>query len=336
MERLKSLSLLVLVLALIAMPAVAATSESQQGVQITSQVQGTIAGVGNVNIIFTGSGAHTLNGLSVLFTFKQLTASTSPVGPLTASLDPSRPSDGSLGSSTFPTTHKQNFFLLIKSSTLGNQVSDAPLTLAATIRSTPPTATYKSTSGNVVFYRQGDPSKTPVFTVQGVTSDVKPAVTQTVNITSRVSATVAGSRVNLTVIGTGSHLLNGTSVLFINKLLTASASPIGPISVSLDPSQNSAGTLSSTSFPADHTQSFFLQIDSQELGTLVADDPIVLSARIEKTPPTATYKSTSKAVSFYQKGDASKKTVLTIDGVDSDVSPQSAKAAASHRRLHGS
>src|SRR4051794_39310061 len=57
---------------------------------------------------FPGSGAHTLNGLSVLFTFKQLTASTSPVGPLTASLDPSRPSDGSLGSSTFPTTHKQN------------------------------------------------------------------------------------------------------------------------------------------------------------------------------------------------------------------------------------
>ncbi len=328
MNRLKQVSLvaLALVLALVAAPAFAATSSSQQGVQISSQVQGTIAGVGGVNIIFTGSGAHTLNGLSVLFTFKQLSAATSPVGPLTASLDATRPSNGSLRSSTFPTVHTQNFFLVIKSSSLGTLISDTPLTLSATIQSTPPTATYKSNTGNVVFYRQGDSSKTPVFTVSSVTSDVKPAVTQTVNITSRVSATVAGSPVSLIVVGTGSHLLNGTSVLFINKLLSASASPIGPVTVSLDSSQSSAGTLSSTSFPADHNQSFFLQIDSQNLGTLVADSPITLTARISSTPPTATYKSTSTAVSFYQKGDASKKTVLTINSVESDVSPQAKSA----------
>jgi hypothetical protein len=332
MKRLKNLPLLALALTLVAAPAFSASQAkprlkatstgSLQGVQITSQVAGTIAGVGSVNIIFTGSGAHTLNGLSVLFTVKQLSAASSPVGPLTASLDTSRPSTGTLSSSTFPAVHQQNFYLRIKSSTLGNLISDRPLSLSATIQSSPPTATYKSATGSVVFYREGDPSKTPVFTVQNVTSDIKPAATQAVKITSRVTALVGGAPVSLTFVGTGSHLLSGgTSVLFINKVLTGVNSPIGPISVSLDPREPSVGSLASSKFPTTHTQSFFLQIDSSTLGTLVADDAVVLSAIISSTPPTATYKLSGKAVSFYQKGDAGKKTMLTIQGVESDVTP---------------
>lgn len=326
---------LALTLALVAIPAFAAsqpkaaaagTSENQQGVQITSQVQGTAAGVGPVNITFTGTAAHIRSGLNVLFTIKQLVAVNPGVlGPLSASLDTNRQSTGTLGSSTYPTTHRQNFFLRIKSDTLGMLISDSPLTLSATIQSSPPTATYRSASGNVVFYREGDPNKQAVLTVQSVTSDVKPAVSQEVNVTSSVTATTGTSSVNLQLVGRASHLLSGRNVLFIAKQLTATTSPLGPITVVLDSRQSSAGTLSSDTFPTTHTQNFFLEIQSQALGTLVADDPLVLSAKIDRTPPTATYNLVGKAVSFYQKGDASKKTVLTIQNVKSDVTPTTAQ-----------
>ena len=131
---------------------------------------------------------------------------------------------------------------------------------------------------------------------------------------------VAGSRFATEAWGAGAFAV-GTSVLFINKVLTGVNSPIGPISVSLDSREPSVGSLASAKFPTTHTQSFFLQIDSSTLGTLVADDAVVLSANISSTPPTATYKLSGKAVSFYQKGDAGKKTMLTIQSVESDVTP---------------
>jgi hypothetical protein len=324
MKRLRILSLVVLILALIAAPAFAATGGStgtQQGVQISSQVVGTVAGVGPVNLTFIGSAAHTLNGLNVIFNVKLLTAATSPLGPLSLTLDPTRPSTGTLSSTTFPAVHTQNFFVLI-SSRAGTLTSDSPLTLQATIQSTPPTATYKSIGGNVVFYQQGDPNKRPVLTVQSVTSDVKPATTQTVNIASVVTASLGSTQATIQLNGSASNLVSGTSVLFINKSLTAvNPGPLGTTTASLDTRQPSSGTLGSTSFPTTHTQSFFLQIQSQALGTLVADTPIILSATIQSCPPNATYKLSGPAVPFYQLGDPSKKTLLTVENVVSTVTP---------------
>jgi hypothetical protein len=313
MRRSRILSLLALVLALIAMPAFA----SQQGVQISSLVQGTVSGGGPVSITFNGLAAHTTTGLNVLFTVKRLTAQSSALGPLSISLDPSRASTGTLSSTTFPAVHRQNFFLLITSSSLGTLTSDLPLTLSATIQSSPPTATYTSVSGNVVFYRQGDPNKQPVLTVQSVTSNVTPAAAQTVNISSIVTSSLG----TVQFVGSASNLLGGTNVLFTSKLLNAMPGPLGSATVSLDPSQTSAGTLSSSTFPTTHTQSFFLQIQSQSMGTLVADTPVVLSATIQSCPPTATYRLTGPSVPFYHQGDPSKQTVLTIQNVVSDVTP---------------
>jgi hypothetical protein len=321
MKRSRILSLLALVLALIAMPAFAATGGSQQGVQITSTVQGTVSGGGPVTITFTGLAAHTQTGLNVLFSVKRLTAQSSVLGPLSISLDPNRASTGTLSSTTFPAVHRQNFFLLITSSSLGTLTSDLPLTLSATIQSSPPTATYKSAPGSVVFYRQGDPNKKPVLTVQSVSSDVKPAATQTVNISSIVTASIGSSTATVQFVGSASNLLSGTNVLFTNKLLSAMPSPLGTTTVSLDSRQTSAGTLSSSTFPTTHTQNFFLQIQSQNLGTLVADSPVVLSATIQGCPPTATYRLTGQPVPFYHQGDPSKQTVLTIQNVVSDVTP---------------
>jgi hypothetical protein len=317
MRRSRILSLLALVLALIAMPAFAATGGSQQGVQISSLVQGTVSGGGPVSITFNGLAAHTTTGLNVLFTVKRLTAQSSVLGPLSISLDPNRASTGTLSSTTFPAVHRQNFFLLITSSSLGTLTSDLPLTLSATIQSSPPTATYKSVSGNVVFYRQGDPNKQPVLTVQSVTSDVTPATAQTVNISSIVTSSLG----TVQFVGSASNLLGGTNVLFTSKLLNAMPGPLGSATVSLDSSKTSAGTLSSSTFPTTHTQSFFLQIQSQSMGTLVADTPVVLSAKIQSCPPTATYTLTGPPVPFYRQGDPSKQTVLTIQNVVSDVTP---------------
>jgi hypothetical protein len=333
MKRSRILSLVALALALVAMPAFAAshakprakatsTEGTLQGVQITSQVQGTLSGGTAVSITFTGSAAHTQSGLTVIFTVKQLTAVNSVLGSLSASLDPNRASVGTLGSTTFPTTHTQNFFLRIKSSTVGTLISDAPLTLSAVIQSSPPTATYKSTTGNVVFYRAGDPNKQPVLTVQSVTSDVKPADSQTVNISSLVTAAVGTSTMTIQFVGSATDLVSGRNVLFISKSLTAvNPGPLGATTVALDSRESSAGTLGSDTFPTTHTQSFFLQIQSQNMGTLVADSPVILSAPIQGCPPTATYKLSGRPVPFYRQGDPNKQTVLTIQDVVSDVTP---------------
>jgi hypothetical protein len=296
-----------------------------EGVSITSRVQGTVAGAA-VNITFTGSGAHSRNGLNVLFTVKQLTATTSPFGPISASLDAARPSTGTLSSSTFPAVHRQSFFLRIKTSTMGTLISDVPLNLSATIRSSPPTATYTSAAGNVVFYREGDPNKQPVLTVQSVSSDITPAASQTVNISSLVTATVGTATTTIQFTGSATNLVSGQNVLFISKQLTAvNPGVLGATTATLDSRQSSDGTLGSTKFPTTHTQNFFLQIQSQNLGTLVADAPIVLVATIQNCPPNATYRFNTKPVPFYRQGDPSKETVLTIQDVVSDITPPAAQ-----------
>lgn len=321
------LSLLALILALVATPALA-----DEGVQINSVVQGTLASGSTTTFTFNGLASHIRTGLNVIFKIKKLTAPSSPLGPLTASLDPNRASTGTLSSTTFPAVHRQNFFLLISGSTLGTLVSDTPITLTATIQSSPPTATYRSVSGNVVFYRQGDPNKQPVLTVQSVTSNVQPAATQTVNISSFATATFGGSTSTIQFTGSANNLVGGTNVLFIAKNLTAvNPGSLGATTLSLDSRQSSDGTLGSTTFPTTHTQNFYLQINSQNLGTLVADKPVTLTATISGCPPNATYKSISQPVAFYRQGDPNKQTVLTIQGVTSNVTPpggQSLKSRA--------
>jgi hypothetical protein len=302
------------------------TPAASQGVEITSHVKGTVAGAGPVDLTLVGVAAHTLSGRSVIFTAKQLVArEAGNLGPLTVTLNPQRKSVGTLSSRTFPATHKQSFFLRIQSEKLGTLVSDAPVTLSARIESTPPTATYKSAGGPVQFYREDDPGKKPVFTIQEVTSDVKPAASQAVYIKSRVTARVNNKEVSLQLAGPATHLLSGTSVLFTTKRLVAvNPGSIGPLTITLNPQRSSVGTLSSEKFPADHRQSFFLQINSKRLGTLVSDDPVIVAARIESSPPRATYKSDGKPVAFYKRGDRSKKPVLTIESVESDVTPPAA------------
>jgi hypothetical protein len=332
MKRLRVLSLPTMVLALVlaAMPALA--QPPLEGVSITSRVQANVGGA-VTNITFTGSGAHTRNGLNVNFTVKQLSAASSPLGPISASLDSARPSTGTLSSSTFPAVHRQNFFLKIKTSTVGTLISDVPLTLSATIRSSPPTATYTSTSGNVAFYREGDPNKQPVLTVQSVSSDITPAASQTVNISSLVTATVGTATTTVQFTGSATDLVSGQNVLFISKQLTAANSALlGPTTATLDSRQSSDGTLASAKFPTTHTQNFFLQIQSQNLGTLVADAPIVLAATIQGCPPNATYRFNTKPVPFYRQGDPNKETVLTIQDVVSDVTPSTAGKALARKK----
>jgi len=335
MKRTKPMFLLPLglALALSVFTATLGSAQPPQGVQINSQVTGTVAGGGTVSFQVGGLGSHILSGTSVLFTAKQLSAATSPLGPITISLNTNNRSTGTLSSTTFPAVHTQNFFLRIKSSNVGTLVSDLPIILRATINQSPPTATYKSISGNVVFYKEGDTSKTPVFTVSGVSSDVKPATTQTVNVSSFVTATVGTSTTTVQFTGSATNLASGQNVLFTGKSLTAvNPGPLGATTATLDTRQSSAGTLGSSTFPTTHTQNFFLQIQSANLGTLVADSPITLTATISGCPPTATYKSINPAVNYYRQGDPTKTTVLTVQGVSSDVTPSSQGKAAARRR----
>jgi hypothetical protein len=325
MKRIGLLSLSLLVFTLVALPAFVAAQS--QGVQIDSQVQGTLDGVGPVNIGFTGLAAHNRSGQTVIFTTKQIRADDSVVGPISAVLDPNRQSAGTLSSPTFPATHRQNFFLRLTNRTLGTLVSDSPLTLSATIQSSPPTATYKSVTTGVVFYREGDPTRRPVLTVNSVTSNVQPAAPQTVNISSVVTANVGGQTTTVQFNGSGSNLLGGTNVLFTAKQLTAvNPGPLGPTTVTLDSRQTSSGSLGSTTFPTNHTQRFFLRIQSQNLGNLIADTPVVLSAQIQGCPPNAIYRTplNSQPVPFYREGDPTKQTVLTVQSVESQVTPGTA------------
>jgi hypothetical protein len=307
-------------------------------VDITSRLVGTVAGGGRVELTLVGVASHTLSGRRVLFTAKQLVARDAGIlGPVAVTLNPAHPSTGTLSSPTFPATHKQNFFLRIQSEKLGTLVSDAPVVMSAKIQGTPPTATYKSTGGDVAFYREGDSNKRPVFTVHEVTSDVKPAVATVVDMTSRVTARVGGAVANLTLAGSAAHLLSGTSVIFIAKQLVAvnPGDAIGPLTATLDPQHPSLGTLSSDTFPAEHRQSFFLRLQSPRLGTLVSDAPIVMTARIDASPPTATYKMAGEPVAFHKQGDPRGRTVLTIEGVESDVKPAAPVRVEISSRLTG-
>jgi hypothetical protein len=171
------------------------TPAAPQGVDVTSRLRGTVVGAGQVDLTLVGPAIHTQIGQRVIFTAKQLVVLDSGnFGPLTVTLNPKRESVGTLASEKFPTEHRQDFFLRIQSERLGTLISDAPLTLTARIQSSPPTATYKSTSGDVVFFREDDPDRKPVLTVQAVTSEVKPAVSQAVDIKSRVTARVGGQQ----------------------------------------------------------------------------------------------------------------------------------------------
>ncbi|HEX3127897.1 MAG TPA: hypothetical protein VH394_11260, partial [Thermoanaerobaculia bacterium] len=162
-----SLLLMVVALAFVGCPPIVPPPprDAPQGVAITSRLSGTVAGAGEVNLTLVGTAAHRQNGLQVIFIAKQLVLQDPGIfGPLTVTLNPGRESVGTLSSKTFPATHQQDFFLQINSEKLGTLVSDAPVTLSAQIDSSPPTATYKSTSGNVEFYRADDPGKKAVFT----------------------------------------------------------------------------------------------------------------------------------------------------------------------------
>ncbi|HEV8581991.1 MAG TPA: hypothetical protein VGX68_23215 [Thermoanaerobaculia bacterium] len=332
MNRSRILSLLVLFAAL--GPAAshpqdvpAAARATSQAVEITSRLKATVVGGGQANLTVVGVATHTQTGLTVIFNAKQLIAvDPGDIGPLTITLNPRQKSDGTLSSAKFPAVHRQNFYLLIRSERLGTLISDAPVTLSARIESSPPNTTYKSVGGAVKFYKEGDSRKKPAFIIQQVTSDVKPAASTAVDIKSRVAATVGDKRVELQLAGTAVHVLGGRSVIFTAKRLTAvNPGDIGPLTFTLNPRRPSLGTLSSATFPARHEQNFFLQIQSERLGTLVSDAPLVVAAQIEKSPPAATYKSTGKPVQFYKQGDSGRKPVLTIETVESDVTPATAK-----------
>lgn len=293
-----------------------------EAVEITSQLRATVGGQ-STEITLVGVAAHSRNGLQVIFIVKELVL-LEPIdlGPLTVTLNPERRSIGTLTSETFPATHRQDFFLQIRSDRLGTLVSDAPLTLSSRIDGSPPTARYESSGGEVAFYKQGDPERRAVLTVQRVTSDVKPAAIQAVDMTSRVTVTVEDRQASLVFVGRAQHVLRGRNVLFIDKRLDArDPGDLGPLAIVLDPRNPSVGTLGSDTLPALHRQSFFLQIQSERLGTLVSDHPVTVAARIDETPPTATYKLDGEPVAFYRQSDGQRQTVLTIEGVESDVTP---------------
>lgn len=297
------------------------TGAAVEGVEITSQLSATVAGGGRANLTLVGVAAHTRTGVNVIFTAKQLVAIDPSLGPVTVTLNPAHRSTGTLESETFPTRHRQDFFLRIQNERLGTLVSDAPLTLSARIQSSPPTAKYESTSGDVAFFKEGDPARQPVLTVHGVSSEVKPAARTSVEITSRVTVAMQNRQIDLVVVGPATHIRRGTSVIFIAKRLVAQAPPIevGPLVFTLDPQGQSLGTLGAETMPAEHLQSFALRIESERLGTLVADTPVTVAARIDRTPPTATYKLVGGPVAFHREGD--RMPVLTLEGLESDVRP---------------
>jgi hypothetical protein len=148
------------------------------------------------------------------------------------------------------------------------------------------------------------------------------ATSQTVHMTSFVTATVGTSSATVQFTGTAVNQLTGLTVVFLNKdLVSTGSSPLGSTTVTLNSQHASTGTLASSSFPTVHTQNFFLQIQSQNLGTMVSDSPIILHATIHGCPPTATYTMTGAPVPFYHLGDPTKQTVMTVQNVVSNVTP---------------
>jgi hypothetical protein len=155
-----------------------------------------------------------------------------------------------------------------------------------------------------------------------VTAPTFAATSQTVHVSSVVTATVGTSSATVQFVGTAVNQLTGRSVVFVNKdLVSTGSSPLGTTTITLNSQHASTGTLASTTFPTVHTQNFFLQIQSQNLGTMVSDSPITLHASIQRCPPTATYTMTGPPVPFYHLGDPTKQTVMMVQNVVSNVTP---------------
>lgn len=291
---------------------------------ITSQLTGKLASGGKVQLTLSSVAVYTETDLKVLFSEMYMVAENpGDLGPLTVTLNRGRQSAGTLESRRRMAEHRQDFYLRIRSEKLGTLVSRDPLTLSARIESLPPTATYKSVSKDVQFYQEDDRDHKPVLTVQQVTADMKPASQQVIRLQSRITATVAGKKVEIQALGLASYILTGRRVFFTSNSFSPVDAPpeIGVFTASLNGDRVSAGTLAAATFPTEHRQDFFLLIVSKRFDRLVNDDPLTLSATIGHSPPTGTTYKLVKPVTFYQRGDKSRKPVLTFEAVESTVRP---------------
>jgi len=140
-----------------------------------------VPGVGTHHVNWTGIGDATVTGTSVDWSRITMNAQSSVLGNLTATLDPSHSSTGTLSSTSFPALMHNDLRLAINCTDTGIVlVSDSPFQIEATINSVPPTATYTQVGGPVNFYRQGDPAKTTVATLTTATVNVSPRTSSSV------------------------------------------------------------------------------------------------------------------------------------------------------------
>jgi len=141
---------------------------------VTSTVNFTTPTAGASQGVVRGSKGCNQIGTSTTITDINLTGTVPNLGALEITLNPASPSTGTLGAAIPPTTHTQNFFVRITCTALNaTLVSDTPLvtTASAPITAFPPVgSTYTMTGPSVVFYHEGDLSKTPVTTITGLSS----------------------------------------------------------------------------------------------------------------------------------------------------------------------
>lgn len=137
-------------------------------------------------------------------------------------------------------------------------------------------------------------------------------------------------RFDLEFKGTGDSMAIGAhagprALVWKETTLSCSHPTLGDMTITLDPTEDHAGTIvpvsNDASFPAVNRNTYFFVLKSPILGELISEKPAIVEALIDTIPPTARYEFKNAPLNFYLRSDPSKKIVVVIEKAATDVKP---------------
>ncbi|HWJ92112.1 MAG TPA: hypothetical protein VNR87_13420 [Flavisolibacter sp.] len=121
------------------------------------------------------------------------------------------------------------------------------------------------------------------------------------------------------------HHLGPRALIWKNTQLYGHHDELGKMTVSLKENKDHAGTITpvniGSSFPAINRNTYFFKMEIENFGTLISEKPAIVEALIDSVPPSATYEFKNGPLNFYMENDPSKRTVMVLEGAQTEVRP---------------
>jgi hypothetical protein len=135
------------------------------------------------DLTFTGTGDAVVVGAhqgprALIWKDTTLSCSHPTLGDMTITLDPAQDHAGTIipisTRQNFPALNRNTYYFVLKSSVLGELISEKPAIVEALIDDIPPTARYEFKNPPLNFCLRSDPNKAIVAIIEKAATDVKP------------------------------------------------------------------------------------------------------------------------------------------------------------------